>query len=161
MLAPMIRIMGVLIAIQSLAFAPQVGFLFWKIGKEMPPDWVMILPLATSLLLGLAVIVLAPRIAGKWTGKVVVNSAALLSAGLILLGIYWLGVGSFSFLVRLGLIIRELGDRFDGLSSTVADFIQVVIGGALIVIGSRMRVAEAVRQRQRDEQIIHREASKG
>lgn len=161
MLVPMIRILGVLIAFQSLAFTPQVGVLFWEMGREMPPDWVMLPPLAASLLLGLAVIVLAPRIAGKWSGKVVVDSAALLSAGLILLGIYWLGAGLFSFLVRLGMILRELVPSLQNLSSAIAEFVQVVMGGTLIVIGGRMRVAEAVRQRQRDEQIIHREASKG
>ncbi len=104
-----------------------------------------LLPSLVSLLIGVGYIVFAPKIAGNKASEAS-ESQDILSAGLVLLGVYWMGSGVFQGVGNIN-FYKQIFDstRFDLFSNSAwwvacGNFLQAIGGLALIVVGNKMRL---------------------
>ena len=138
--------MGLWVAVHGLLYGFNFGYI---VGSGDPPLHIFLafLPSLGSLVLGVIFIIFAPQLAGPEPDcERAPTSTDILSAGLILLGIHWLGSGVFSGTANLGLF-RDVFNRsrvrfFDfTIWIAISEFVQAAAGIILIVIGNRMRAA--------------------
>lgn len=144
MLITLVRLVGAWMALYGFFY----GFHFAYLLKSpvMPLGmFLAALPALVSLVFGITVMIRAPRIAGRSSddGRVVITD--MLPSGLILLGVYWGGMGAFSAVANMPFLIKQFDQsRIDVLGEawfwhTLSPGLQMGVGIVLMVIGSRMR----------------------
>ncbi len=98
--------------------------------------------------IGLIYIIFARRIAGNQCAESNVMVVDILPSGLILLGLHWVGIGTFSAIANTGTFIDLLDSSRIHLMSgpmfwhNIAPCFKVGLGLTLAIVGYRMRVAQ-------------------
>jgi O-antigen/teichoic acid export membrane protein len=142
-LTTLIRLMGAWIAVYGLLFGTHFLYMLKHEASGMH-IFLAFLPSLVSLVIGSAYIIWAPKIAGGREDDLK-GLPDILPAGLILLGVYWLGSGFFQGVGNMN-FYRQIFDssRFDLFSDSafwvaLGNFAQAFGGLVLIIIGNRMR----------------------
>ena len=154
--------MGAWIAVYGLLFGTHFLYMLKDEASGMH-TFLAFLPSVVSMAIGAGYIIWAPKIAGG-RGDDAGGLPDILPAGLILPGVYWLGMGFFQGLGNMN-FYRQIFDssRFDLLSTSafrvaLGNFAQAFGGFVLIIAGQRMRSRTQVEIVETEQPLIRPES---